>query len=303
VHRISVSSRLDADARSPVTDLLAAAEAADGERALDDHMWLDLCDGGRPGFAAITAVDTDGNLAAYGQVSLGNQSWLIDLVVHPDHRRSDEQIEHLAGHILHAGADTIRHAGGGHVHWWVSRSTAIHERLAATIALHPGRELLQMRCALPLVAEVRGRDVPTRAFVPGRDEQAWLVVNNRAFAAHPEQGGWTLDTLQLRESEPWFDAAVFRLHEIDGRLAAFCWTKRHDAAEPMGEIYAIAVDPDFHGRGLGRALTVAGLDAIAAQGLGTAMLYVDGANAAAVGLYRSLGFTVHHTNRAFVGDL
>ena len=46
----------------------------------------------------------------------------------------------------------------------------------------------------------------------------------------------------------------------DGRLAGFCWTKVHDDEEPpLGEIYVIAVDPDFVGRGLGRALTVAGL--------------------------------------------
>ena len=76
-----------------------------------------------------------------------------------------------------------------------------------------------------------------------------------------------------------------------------------DTSPVLGEIYVIAVHPDFAGLGLGKALTVAGLDHLAGLGITTGMLYVDADNAAAVGLYRRLGFTIHRTDRAYVGEV
>ncbi len=138
----------------------------------------------------------------------------------------------------------------------------------------------------------------------GADEQQWLEVNRRAFSGHPEQSGWTSQELECRQREAWFDPEGFLLHEREGRLAGFCWTKVHQQTRsPLGEIYVLGVDPDFQGLGLGRQLAVAGLHHLSAKGLDTAMLYVDASNHRAIALYRSLGFTVHHEDRAYVTDV
>jgi mycothiol synthase len=309
VRRLEIERQMDPDVIASVNALLAEAARADGHRPLSDHLWLDLVNGGakggRDGFIAVIARDErndndDGNDVplAYAQASRTNASWSLELVVAPSHRGD---LHVIGTDLIGAALDVIGTEGGGRVDWWVFAPSPAHDELAATIGLRPGRRLSQMRRALP--TEERP-EIETRTFVPGADEDAWLTINNRAFATHTEQGGWDRETLLLREHEPWFDPAGFLLHERDGRIAGFCWTKLHtDHDPPLGEIYVIGVDPDYHGQGLGKQLTLAGLDSIARRGVSIAMLYVDADNKAGVRLYDRLGFTVHRTDRAYVAHI
>jgi mycothiol synthase len=56
-------------------------------------------------------------------------------------------------------------------------------------------------------------------------------------------------------------------------------------------VYVVAVDPAYQGLGLGRAVTVLGLEHLRDRGLAQAILYVDADNTAAVETYTRLGFT------------
>ncbi|MCX7621524.1 MAG: mycothiol synthase [Acidimicrobiales bacterium] len=178
-----------------------------------------------------------------------------------------------------------------------------HDAAASAGGFSRVRELYQLRRPLPLEQALIDATpaINTRSFVPGADETAWVEVNNRAFAWHEDQAGWTVADLVAREAEPWFDPNGVLLFEHDGRLVGFCWTKVHtDSDPPLGEIYVIAVDPDFHGLGIGRSLAVAGLDHLAKAGITTGMLYVEANNEPALRLYRSLGFRVHHHQRHYI---
>ncbi len=283
--------------------LVDAATAADGHRALGEHKWVDLVQGGREGFAGFIARDTSrGRVIGYAQISRGeSDSWAVEYVVHPAWRNLEPD---LRSELAAAALSEIGAQGGGHVHLWVPKPSEADDKVAAGVGLQRGRDLYQMRCDLPLRSPPSS--IETRTFRLGEDEARWLEVNNAAFHGHPEQGSWTLDTIADRERQSWFDAAGFLLHELSGQLAGFCWTKIQpddEADEMLGEIYVIAVNPAFQGRGLGKQLVLAGLEYLADKGLRTGMLYVDRDNVEARSLYKGLGFRDDHLDRAYTGDV
>ncbi|MCU1479825.1 MAG: mshD [Subtercola sp.] len=173
--------------------------------------------------------------------------------------------------------------------------------LATKYRFEPVRTLLQLRTPLAAPYPEKPSRYTIDGFVPGHDDEAWIALNARVFAGHPEQGKITLDDLHARMAEPWFDAGDFLVARDDtGALVGYNWLKIEtaptaataaEAAQEPGEIYVIGVAPEAAGAGLGRALMHAGLNRLAARGCTVAALYTDDDNASAVALYRSLGFS------------
>jgi mycothiol synthase len=194
-------------------------------------------------------------------------------------------------------------AGNRPLSVWAHGDLPGSAQLAAAHGFTRARVLLQMRRPLagvdPEPRPALPDGVQVLPFRPGRDEQAWLRVNARAFSFHPEQGRWTIEDLRLREQEAWFDPAGFLLAwrgnpDDGGVLLGSHWTKVHPAGdvgdEPVGEVYVLGIDPDAQGLKLGRALTDLGLAHLRGRGLEQVLLYVDEDNTAAVRLYEGRGF-------------
>jgi mycothiol synthase len=283
-----------------VRALAEAVESTGAAPPFGEATWRSLADGAG-GVGVVVSVD--GIVTAYAHLTHHHtHGWSFEVAAGPEAKG-----EWLG--LVEPAMGAVAADGGGHVSLWLHGGRAADEAAAEAAGFRPERELLQLRVPLPLPEASRlPAGVTIRAFVPGRDEDAWLVVNNRAFAGHPEQGDWDRATLLAREQEPWFDASGFLLAEDADGLAGFCWTKVHEPVpprepDPLGEIYVIGVDPGRQGTGLGRALVVAGLESLASRGVRVGMLYVDGANTAAVALYGSLGFTTVRVDRAYGRDV
>jgi mycothiol synthase len=292
---------LSAELAAGVQDLAAAATRADGVAPLSEDVLLQVRHGNGAQARDLVLTAGDGTLAGYAHLDApdaaaqeGDASG--ELVIHPGFRRRGFGTALITA--VQAGADS-----GHGVRLWAHGELPGVVSLAKTAGFTRFRALLRLRMPLAQVPSA-DPDLPVgvtiRTFRPGADEQAWLAVNSRAFAHHPEQGAWTVDDLRLRAAEPWFDPAGFFLAERDGRLVGFHWTKVHpDGGEdgaPIGEVYVVGIDPGQQGGGLGRALTLTGLRHLRRLGLSSVMLYVDESNTAAVKLYTALGFTLWSTD-------
>ncbi|MEV5744246.1 mycothiol synthase [Microbispora rosea] len=283
--RVEITERLDDEQAAAVLALVEAAAEADGVGPLNEHVMLQVRHGAEPGARAVLLYE-DGTVAGFAHLDPADpvEGPSGELVVHPAFRRRGLG-RRLLGEALEAS--------GGRLRLWAHGGLPGAARLAASAGLARMRSLWQMRRPLsePLPATALPEGVRLRTFEPGRDEKAWLALNALAFATHPEQGSWTPADLELREREPWFDPAGFFLAVRGDTLAGFHWTKVHGGDEPIGEVYVVGVAPGERGTGLGRALTLAGLEHLRALGLAQVMLYVDEENTAAVRLYEALGFT------------
>jgi mycothiol synthase len=294
---------LSSEQAAQVQRLAAGAAEADGVGPLSEDVLLQVRHGSAPGARDLILTSDDGTLAGYAHLDPpdeeaqgGDASG--ELVVHPGHRRRGYGT--ALSSALSAGAD------GAGVRLWAHGELPGAVGLAKFAGFTRFRALWQMR--MPLAAVPAGDPaippgVTIRTFSPGSDEEAWLAVNHRAFSHHPEQGGWTMADLLLREAEPWFDPADFFLAERDGRLVGFHWTKVHPeggaGGAPIGEVYVVGVDPGQQGGGLGRALTLVGLAHLRRRGLADVLLYVDEDNTAAARMYTKLGFSRWSTDAMY----
>ncbi|WNE97369.1 mycothiol synthase [Streptomyces luomodiensis] len=291
--RLDVLEELTPAEAQDVLRLIAESARIDGQQAVSEQGRLQLR-GRREGVRHLVLREPSGELVGYAQLEDTDpvEAPAAELVVHPAHRGQ--------GHGRALGVTLLKESGK-RLRVWAHGGHASARHLAQVLGLTLFRELRQMRRPLGSLTElglpepVLPEGVTVRTFRPGADDAAWLAANAAAFAHHPEQGSLTQRDLDDRKGEAWFDPEGFFLAERGGEIVGFHWTKVH-AEEGLGEVYVVGVRPDAQGGGLGKALTSIGLRHLAAQGLPTAMLYVDADNFPAVAVYERLGFGTHETD-------
>jgi mycothiol synthase len=318
---VTRAEHLRPDQVEAVVALTRAAGDADGAYPLSEHVMLHLRHGGDD--PAVHLLDYDGDeLVGYAHIDPTDQveGASAELVVHPLRRRRGRG-RALVLAAIDAAREAAAQGSPGRLRLWAHGDHPSANALALSLGFHRARVLWQMRRSLfaPVDAPVLPEGVSLRTFRPGEDDEAWLAVNNRAFADHPDQGRWTRQDLSTRVAEPWFDPEGFLLAERTGtgELLGFHWTKVHGEVrdhphpdgtaphqhDPIGEVYVLGVDPAAQGLGLGAALTLAGLRYLRGLGLDQVMLYVEGTNESAIRLYTRLGFARWSTDVCFARTL
>jgi mycothiol synthase len=279
---------LDTALQAAIEAVAAEVEHVDGAEPLNEHALLHLsseADG-----LLHTILMQGPHLRGYAQLNLYSSEHDVDaeilVALGPDRAAVTSALFDAAEQTDPTGSVLV----------WARGMLSPVGEAAAARHYSADRVLLTMRRPLAGAdTEVHLPDgVRIRAFVPGQDDEAWLGVNARAFSYHPEQGSWTVEDLNSRMTQPWFDPAGFLLAEqADGRLVGFHWTKMHlEPTGPIAEVYVLAVDPGTQHRGLGRALLAAGLGHLQNTAAGAVILYVEESNTPAVALYERGGFAV-----------
>lgn len=299
VARRDAMNQLTPDESDAVLALAAEAAALDGSQALSEQFRLSVRAREHDGVDHLLATGAGGELVGYAQSRTGEGPPSGELVVAPAARRSG-----VGSALLASLPDGIRlwsHATGPAAD--VAAAFARANGLVAVRSLHVmGRSLREGPAWPPASLD------PTyavRSFEPGRDEDSWLALNAAAFAHHPEQGSMRRADLDQRMAEPWWDpTGLILVVEADAPdvLAASHWTKVDPPGGDVGEVYVVAVSPDRQGQGLGRAVTVLGLDHLRDLGLDRVVLYVDEDNVAAVRTYAALGFVDVEVHRQYARE-
>jgi mycothiol synthase len=269
----------DAAPRAAFDRLVRRAVAVDEASPFNDQALIDVEAGSRSLLFAIRPPESPSAAELLiGAALIGHGE--LEFVVDPEWRGTGVGSSMLTDVLGDAPPGLLAWAHGDHP---ASRA------LAVRFGFDRVRTLLQLRMPLTSATGPAPRQAGITAFTPGIDDDEWVELNARVFASHPEQGRLTVDDLRARQSERWFDAGDFLIaRDESGRMLGYNWLKI-DADH--GEIYVIGVGEP--GRGLGRALMLAGLDRLRERGVRMASLYVEGDNEPAVHLYRSLGFADH----------
>ena len=142
----------------------------------------------------------------------------------------------------------------------------------------------------PRVRPVGDDDVAERA-----------AILHAAFEATEPVAEYVADFARFRASPAYPDGWDLLLRDADGRAAACClaWP---DPISRAGTFEPVAVDPDLHRQGYGRALLLDGLHRFAEAGMTYAIIGAEVDNPGAEALYRSVGFRPDRMLRGYARD-
>ena len=311
MHKVLVLKELTNSQIEQILNIVIKASEIDGARPFSEHVELHLRSGGDRPVTHLIAEDENSKILGYGHL---DSTDLVsgpsgEIVVDPNSRKKG-----VATSILQVMKNEINNQP---LRLWSHGDTEVGKEFAIKMGFKPVRNILQMRRSLFSQIENFSfhNKFSLRNFDFKKDAENFISLNRKSFKDLPDQASWTTKSLELRIKENWFDQNGFVLLEENEKLIGFCWTKIHGqdhkheiydghthhshGHEPIGEIYVLGVDPEYQAQGLGKQLTLWGLNYLRRSGLDSAMLYVDSNNKNAIELYVKLGFSSWGLDRLY----
>lgn len=301
----------------PIVDLLNECEAVDrqDEGISVGELRMEFSS---PSFDPARDVglwqDGEGRLVGFGQLWVPRAGEQQDVSlwfkVHPDSRGGDLETEIIAWGLGRAreiererGVPVSFRSGARDID---TDRQALLERHGFSVVRH------FLRLARPLDEPVPEPQFPagfTLRYVTDEEAERWVAMYNESFVDHWNFHPWTVEVFKHRVSAAYYRPELNLLAVApDGTFAAFDWCEinpeeNERSGENEGWIGILGTRRGFRKIGLGRAMLLAGLQLLKANGVDTAKLNVDAANpTGALRLYESVGFHKAYAWIAYVKE-
>ena len=217
---------------------------------------------------------------------------LLDVLVHPKLRRKG-----IATALLRHAVERARECGATVAQAEIPATNPAARGLFSSLDFRSVRLFYEMAMDLSGFQTSAIEHPFSSRPLQNSEEEKLTGIQNRTFT-----GTWgfnpnTEEEIIYRLNQSGRSRDDVTLLYNDNEVIGYCWVtidpvKKQDQRPVRGRIHMMGVDPGYRGRGLGKAVLIAGLSNLKRKGIKVAELTVDGENKPACTLYKSMGFEV-----------
>lgn len=276
-----------------MTVTVREAVRADAERLLAVWVARDIADSGEPDYTAedvesdfdnpeaeLWVAELDGEIVA--AAALDERGGMV--ATHPDHegRGAGTALRQaLERRARERGSDVLRV-------YIVATNVAAQEHLRAA-GYSPAFHFVKLETDADGLPESAPELPGVRSLRLGEEDEAIHALVATAFAQIPGDVPTTYEAFraEVLEHAGFLPQCSFVVDDDEGPAGVVLCMDR----EGVGYVGDLAVHPRAQGRGLGRGLLLVALASFRAEGKHGGYLWVNGANAPALGLYESVGLS------------